>query len=362
MFYVFRQPLFLFFTIFICQFSHAQNDPKQKAYNMGMTAIQEMEAGNIEKAISILEECETLDPENYNYPYEIAYAHYLNKDYKSASKVLKNVIKQYDENDRVWQMLGNTYDMQGNPKKAIKTYDEGLERFPNSGILYLERGNMEMVEKEYNAALNYYEQGIMAEPQFPSNYYWAGKLYLSSTQKVYGLLYGEIFMNLERGSKRTEEISERLFKTYESQITFESDTSRVISLCQQSEINITLDDLKALKLPFCVLFETTFSVALTGAEEIDLESLHNTRTHFLTNYQAGKFKENYPIALYDYQQKIMDAGHFEAYNYWLLGKGDTLTSQVWFDVQREKFNAFLNWYKENPMEIDPENFDHSSKL
>jgi tetratricopeptide (TPR) repeat protein len=358
----FRQPLVIFFFICLYQFSFSQNDPKQKAYEMGKTAIYEMEEGNIEKAILILEECKGLDPENANYPYEIAYAHYLNKDYKAASKILKNVIKKYEENDRVWQMLGNTYDLMGNPQKAIKTYEEGLERFPNSGILYLERGNMEMLEKEYNEALGYYEKGILAEPTFPSNYYWASKIYMGSNQEVYGLIYGEIFMNLERGSKRTEDISALLYKVYESQISFESDTSISVSFCQQNDINITIEDLKELKLPFCMLFETTFSIALTETKEIDLESLNNARTNFLTNYQTGKFKENYPIALYDYQQEIMDAGHFEAYNYWLLGKGDTLTSEVWFDVQREKFNAFIDWYSENPMEIDPDKFDHSSKL
>ena len=358
----FRQPLVLFFFICLYQFSFSQNDPKQEAYDMGITAIQEMEAGNIEKAISILEECKALDPDNPNYPYEIAYAHYLKKDYKTVTKILEKLIKNYEANDRMLQMLGNAYDMLGKPSKAIKTYEEGLELFPNSGLLFLERGNMEMINKEYNAALSYYERGILAEPAFPSNYFWAAKIYMGSNQEVYGLIYGEIFMNLERGSKRTEEISERLFNTYKSQITFESDTSIAVSFCQQSEINITLDELKALKLPFCLLFETTFSIALAEAQEIDLESLYTARDNFLTNYQTGKFKENYPMALYNYQQKVKEAGHFEAYNYWLLGKGDTLTSEVWFDVQREKFNAFLNWYQENPMEIDLKNFDHSSKL
>src|SRR5690554_4300315 len=90
--------------------AYGQTD-KEKAYDLGMKAIKEMEAGNIKESIKLLEESKKLDPDNIDYPYEIAYAHYLDKNYKDAIKILKGLAKHDKVNDRIYQMLGNCYDM-----------------------------------------------------------------------------------------------------------------------------------------------------------------------------------------------------------------------------------------------------------
>lgn len=50
-------------------------------------------------------------------------------------------------------------------------------------------------------------------------------------------IYGEIFMNLERNSTRTFEISKLLYDTYKSQITFNKDTIHV-SFSKNNIINV----------------------------------------------------------------------------------------------------------------------------
>lgn len=51
------------------------------ALNKTQDAIKLMDDGKIEESIKILEDYKKIDPENYAYPYEIAYAHVLRKDY-----------------------------------------------------------------------------------------------------------------------------------------------------------------------------------------------------------------------------------------------------------------------------------------
>lgn len=54
-----------------------------------MKAIELMDNGKIEASIELLEEAQKLDPDRFDYPYELAYAHYLKKDYKGAIKILE---------------------------------------------------------------------------------------------------------------------------------------------------------------------------------------------------------------------------------------------------------------------------------
>jgi tetratricopeptide (TPR) repeat protein len=350
----------LFLTMISLSF-FGQTD-KEEAYEIGMKAIKEMEAGNIDEAIEMLEESAKLDPQNINYPYEIAYAHYLDKNYSKSIKVLKKLTKKDNVNARVWQMLGNCYDMEGDPDEAIKTYETGLEHFPNSGILYLERGNMELQKEAYNEALGYYEKGIKVDPEFPSNYYWASKLYLSSTEEVWGLLYGEIFMNIERNSQRTVEISGLLYKTYESEIEYTSDSSLTVSFCQQMSINASeFSDTADLKLPFCMVYEPTLMIALIFTKEININSLSSARTNFIENYYKSGHHNDYPNVLFDYQKRMEENGHLEAYSHWVLMKGDEELFSEWYENNTEQWDSFVAWFSENPIKIDKENYFHTSQ-
>lgn len=335
--------------------AYSQTD-KEKAYELGVKAVQEMESGNTKDAIKLLEQSKDLDPENIDYPYEIAYAYYLDKNFKGAIKVLKGLTKHDKVNDRIYQMLGNCYDMDRDPEKAIETYEAGLELFPNSGILYLERGNMEMIKEDYSKALGYYEKGIEVQPGFPSNYYWAAKIYMGSTEEVWGLLYGEIFMNLERNSRRTAEISKLLYDTYKSEITFTSDSTMTVSFCQQMTMNVTeLSDSKELKLPFCMIYEPTLLMSVAFIDSIDINSLDNIRTGFVENYYKMGHDKNYPNALIEYQKQILDNGHAEAYNHWILMKGDEDAFNVWYEGNKDKWDGFVAWFTENPIQLSETN-------
>jgi len=347
-----------FFILFFFALSitvYGQSD-KQKAHDLGMKAIQEMEKGNIDKALDLLKQAKKLDPENVDYPYEMAYAHYMAKEYKKAIKILKGLTKQDNANGQIWQMLGNCYDVEGDPGKAIETYDEGIKQFPNSGPLYLERGNMELRKEEYNTALSYYERGIELDPRFPSNYFWASKIYMSSGEKVWGVIYGEIFMNLERNTKRTSEISALLYETYANQITISSDTSASVSFCK--EMTMTLEDLTnpdGIKLPFCMIYEPTLLMSVVNIKTINLNTLDIIRTNFVENYYNSGQDKKYPNILFDYQKRLMEAGHLEAYNHWILMKGDGDAYDAWHKENEDKLDSFVDWFIENPIPMSDSN-------
>jgi len=284
-----------------------------------MEAIKLMDEGKLDASIVVLEESEKLDPTNFNYPYEIALAYVFKKDYKNAIKKLKKAKKYENVTSQLYQLLGNSYSLLGNRKKALSSYDEGLKKFPNAGNLYLERGNIFYDGKDYNEAVLNYEKGIEVNPEYSSNYFRAADLFLRSTNKVPGLIYGELFMNLERTTGRTKEMSQILFKAYEESISLSKDSSSV-DFC---EIVIDITDLspEEIKLPYCAIFGKNFALAIIDQTEISLKNLSMIRSNFIDFYFKEDSKD-YPNLLFDYHKKMKDATVFNGYNYYLLQIGN----------------------------------------
>jgi len=59
--------------------------------------------------------------------------------------------------------------------------------------------------------------------------------------------------------------------------------------------------------------------------------------------------------LFDFQKKIKDAGHLEAYNHWLLMKGEESSFEEWVALNRGKWNGFVSWFASNKLQIDGSN-------
>ena len=354
----------LLLTVFSASFLvYAQTENEQKAHDLAMKAIEEMDNGKIDESIEMLQECVELDPDNVSYPYEIAYAYYQKQNYTEANKRLKKIMKDKNASDRFYQLYGNTFDFLGKPEKAIQVYEKGLEIFPNSGILHLERGNMELGRKEYGKALAYYEKGVEVDPFFPSNYYWCSKIFLSSTEEVWGMIYGELFLNLERNTKRTEEISKRMYDTYKNEIEFSgpvetdsgSTSSVTVSFSQNNVIDASSLKDGEFKLPFSMVYETLLSIGVATADSIDLHSLSRARQAFIEQYYKMEHEKNYPIVLFDYQHQVLEMGYMEPYNYWILFEGNRNAAKAWIDDHSEEWEEFIDWFSKNPIEITMDN-------
>jgi len=341
----------LLLLILFISFSHSafSQTNKEKAEAKYRDGIKLVDNGKYDEGIRLYQEALKFDPDNILYLYEIGYTYYAQGNYDKAADQFEELTDRSDTFDQVYSMLGNSYDILGKSEKAMKTYDEGLKKFPKSGSLYLEKANVFNAHKKYEEALKLYEKGIQVEPAFPSNYYWASIFYCSSDQKVWGLIYGEIFMNLEPNSKRTETISKLLFDTYDKGISIKDTNNYSISLYKRI---ISGETDKDKLTTFGSFYETTYLLSAIGEKRIQLNSLDRLRTKFLKIYfESGKNVE-YPNVLFDYQKKVMDAGHLETYNKWIVSKGMSDDFEEWKAANKDKWDAFLVWFVQNPLKLD----------
>jgi tetratricopeptide (TPR) repeat protein len=313
-------------------------------------AVKFIDANKATEALTLLAAARKADPESFFPVYETGYVHYAQKEYKRAIAVLELVLDHENVEDQAYQLVGNSWDNLGKPKKALAAYEAGLKKFPKSGKLYLETGTLYAIQKEYDKALQFYEKGIKAEPDLASNYYRAALIYASSSEKIWNVLYGELFMNLERNTPRTVEMGKEMFETYKKSVTIENDTAYSVHFSKRANVMYAGD--AAPKLPFSAIYEITFATSLAGEKVLDLPALVRTRMRFTDLYFKNNLQDQYPNVLFNYQGEIKEAGHLEAYNYWLLGDGDVPAFKKWLADHKEDYAAFADWYNEHPLELN----------
>jgi tetratricopeptide (TPR) repeat protein len=328
---------------------------QEKASLLKQEAITYINEGKPEKSIKLLEEAIKLDPGKYDYSYELAYAYFLQNEYHRAIEELIKLTDHKDITDDYFQLLGNSYNNTGNKEKAIAVYEEGLKKFPDSGNLYMELGNVQFNKKDYSKALHYFEKGIEVEPDYSTLYYWAAKMYCSSGDKVWGMIYGEIFINMEPSSKRTIEISKLLFDTYKGSILLPKDNDASVSLqfCKEEPVQVNAkSDSTKYKMPYCMVYQPTCFMSVVSEKEIDLASLNRIRIAFVEHYFDKRFNIYYPNILFEYQDKLLQAGHLEAYNYWVLKDGNNESFAKWKSKNKDKWDSFEKWFASNRLLVD----------
>ena len=101
-------------------------------------------------------------------------------------------------------------------------YKKALKKFPKSGALYSEYGELLWSSKNYSA-IDQWEKGIQVDPAYGGNYYNAALYYFFTKDKVWSLIYGEIFVNMESRSERGMAMKKLLLQGYKEKLFADAD-------------------------------------------------------------------------------------------------------------------------------------------
>jgi Tfp pilus assembly protein PilF len=281
--------------------------------------------GDYSNAILVLNRGLQNNTDNLDLQKDLAFAYYLNRDYVHALEVAKGFPDRKDADITSFQILGMIYKGIEERKEAEKMYRAALKKFPSSGILYSEYGEMLWSKKEYGDAIKQWEKGIETDPNQSGNYYNAAKYYFYTNDKVWALIYGEIFVNLESYSKRTAEIKNILVDGYKKLFTDAN-----LSKDQDTKNDFVKAFLEEMKLqsPF---------IASNG---VTAETLSAIRTKFVLDW-FSKYNSKLPFRLFEYHQQLLKAGMFDAYNQWVFGTAANLPAyETWTKAHQEEYNKF----------------------
>jgi len=310
--------------------------------------------GNYRDAIIEYEKLIEHNPQNPEYLFQKAMCYYRLGDYNTSIRLSNSLVDQYPFTAKYYRLLGNSYDLQGDYFTALEILEMGNNNIKNTGELYLDLGIIEMIRGDKFAAINYWEKGIDKAPSFGENYYWAAKHYANTNEKVWVLIYAEIFLNLERSTDRFNEISKLLYDTY-VEVLNEKDGDYEIYLPRSSANNF-YDIYRAIIRQIIEEGKLLKPVVVNGAiSESHLGGISQARERFIEIWN-----ESYSTAvtcnLFVYHNDMMRRGLFDSYTHWLMINAKPKYFMSWQKLNTMSYQKFINWFISNKMTIDQNNY------
>ncbi len=302
----------------------------QDAASLHETARSLMRQGDFTNAQLVLDKGLLLKPDDLDLLKDKAFIFYLQRDFGNSIEISKKITARPDADVQSIQILGLAYKATAEDKESDKMYKAALKKFPNSGVLYSEYGELLASSGTTDAAIKQWEKGIETDPNYSGNYYYAAKYYGQKGNIIWGLLYSEIFVNIESITKRSAEVKKILFNGYQ---TLFNDLSR-------------LNNAKQNGSAFEKAVADNFS-KLTGlmADGATPEALTALRTRFILNWYNGTGKQ-FAFRLFEYQRFLLQEGYFDAYNQWLVGAdADTQRFQAWVQSHADEVKGFQQYQK-----------------
>lgn len=327
---------FLVFAAFLLVFtlSAQPGDPKK----MHETAKTFMRTGDFDNAILVLIRALELDKENLEMQKDLVMSYYLKRDYAKALDGVKALTDRDDADVVIFQIAGNVYKALEEPKECEKLYKRALKKFPKSGPLLSEYGELLWSMKDFSA-IQYWEEGIRVDPAYSGNYYNAANFYFYAKDKVWSLIYGEIFINMESMGERGAAMKQQLLQGYKEKLFADAD------LLKGEEKN---------KSEFAKRFlETVTKQASLVNGGVNTEVLTMIRTRFILDWYANH-ATRYPFRLFDFHRQLLSEGMFDAYNQWLFGPVDNLAAyDNWTKTHPEEYNNFSAFQKSRVFRMPP---------
>lgn len=321
-----KKRLFSFCLLFISTGLLAQ---EPDAAQLHETAKQFMRGGDWANAVLVLNKALAKEPGSIAIQKDLALTYYYQRDFAKAREVIKPLLDRDDADVQVYQIAGNIYKALQESKDAEKMYRKAIKKYPNSGALYAEFGELLWMMNENFACIEQWELGIKTDPGYAGNYYYASRYYFFTTDKVWALLYGEMFINMESYSSKTAEIKNLLLDSYKKFFV-------VDPKAKPSKNKNEFTD------AFMTVMNQNSSVISNG---ITTESLIMLRTRFLLDWNK-LYAAKFPFRLFDHHKQLLQEGMFDAYNQWIFeAAGDLAKYESWTKLNAEQYSEFTRFQK-----------------
>lgn len=282
-----------------------------------------MRQGDYANASLILARALQQAPKDIGVAKDLAYNYYLQNEYNKALNVLKPLLDNDNADDQTYLLAGTVYQALGQIKEAEKIYKKAIKTYPESGGLYNDYGEMLLTNHD-PAAIKQWEKGIEMDPSYGNNYYNACRFYYYTKEKVWCLIYGEIFVNIESFTSRTAEIKDILLNGYKK-------------LFADANLLDNTKDKKPLEIAFLTCMNKQNNVVLRG---INPETLTMIRTRFILDWDKD-YADKFPFKLFQLQEQLLKDGLFSAYNQWIFGASQNLAAyQNWTSTHSEEAETF----------------------
>lgn len=188
------------------------------------------------------------------------------------------------------------------------------------------------------------EENALKEYSRPELYEVLATSFGNTTEKVWAVVYGEVFCNLSSDKSHVSQMGSLMFDWYDKAFSVKGDNVSV-NLTENAEAS-------KKQPPFEPQFEMAF---LLGAAPLgsNVKPLSIQKLSDIRRNQLGLLaKKN--IAVNDltrWQQAVVTADHWEAYNYWLFQSARPDEFGQWVGLHQAQFQAWLDWQSQHKFTV-----------
>ncbi len=317
--------------------------PTPELEQMYNQAREYLSQGNLPEAINTYKQAIILAPDQMVLYRDLAKAYCLSGNYSEAENTITPVIKTNQADDQSYEIMAECQTATGEKKKARATLQNGLTAFPNSGILYHEMGKIYEEDGAMSDALRSWLNGIHQDPGYHINYYEATRIYINSDKPVWALIYGEIFVNIERHTPRSDEVRAMLLRAY-TNIFNSISNNEIPKFGKAKKSEPTTNNFEE------TVRSTLLRLSPVISDGMTTENLTMLRARFLMEW-FPKYATQYPFYLFTYQDNMIRNGYFEIYNEWLFGKAENAqTFDAWNKFHAGDIDKFESWAQTNKLQ------------
>jgi hypothetical protein len=194
------------------------------------------------------------------------------------------------------------------------------------------------------------EQDALKNYSRPETYQVLATTFANTTERVWGVVYGEAFCNLASDSEQSKKIGALVYDLYAKSLSVKAN-GLSIDLTENAQAS-------GKQPPFESQFEMAFlmgAVPLGGdaASPLSIKKLINIRKNQLSLWKQKNLPET---ELTKRQQAIIAAGHFDAYNYWLFQSALPDESSQWMAAHQLELQSWKDWLDKNKFSVERPDF------
>ncbi len=369
-----------------------RNSDAEDLLHQGLSLI---DSGRYEESRELLMRARALDSADIEIGYALGQSYLLEKNYPKAADYLYPLLNAPNATDRHFRAAAALAEASGDRDRAAEINREGSRRFPTSTLFTAakvaapasatdasttngsasEASASEASASEGSASevatpassttsaasgagasLTAVERRIASAPSNASNYYGAARE-VGSASPIWGALYAELFMNLERATDRTGEMSGLLYDLYRTTIQSGGGSDGAARATGSGSTPLSMDFENAYRMALRLTLPSlaTANGGPCEAGSIGYECLCAVRKQFIQTWFASGQNRAYPNPLFDREREMESAGVLDAYNHWVLAAGDPSAFDAWTSAHASDWSAFLDWISSHPMKVDGNN-------
>ncbi len=315
--------------------------PSPEVEALYKSAQASLASGAFRQAIASYQQAIALAPAQMILYRDLASAYLLSGNYNRAESTISSIIERGEADAQSYAIASAVQTALKEDKKARKLLDRGLERFPASGFLFHEKGKYYEEQSQIQDALKAWLDGIAADPGYHINYYDAARAYMQTSKPVWAIIYGEIFVNLERFTPRSNETRKLLLSAYR-RFYATPDAADVPRFGKGSSSAAPRNFEEAAS-------QTLLRLAPVVADGIFTENLTMLRTRFAMEWIETQ-GATYPFSLFSHWDDLLRAGHFDAYNQWLFGRAENVAQyEAWVKFHPDAVKNYEAYYLTHPL-------------